>query len=159
MSCGWGLDRSRIGWRIGCGWALEKLRMACGRVAKASPRLRVNYNYHQNPETLSHRMLNAIEPGTDIPIHRHSDKDESFAILRGKVRSTTYNNDGSVIESVVLCQEEVVYGVDIPKGVWHKLESLESGGVEFECKEGPFVSALMILLLKPPLLLVVGLGL
>ena len=97
--------------------------------------------------------------GTDIPIHRHSDKDESFAILRGKVRSTTYNNDGSVIESVVLCQEEVVYGVDIPKGVWHKLESLESGGVEFECKEGPFVSALMILLLKPPLLLVVGLGL
>lgn len=55
------------------------------------------------------------------------------------MRSTTYNDDGSVIESVVLSQEDGVYGVDIPKGAWHKLESLESGSVVFECKEGPFV--------------------
>lgn len=55
------------------------------------------------------------------------------------MRSTTYNDNGSVIESVVLCAEEGRYGVDIPKGVWHKLESLESGSVVFECKEGPFV--------------------
>ena len=87
----------------------------------------------------SHRMLNAIEPGTDIPIHRHPTKDESFVVLRGKVRSTTYKDDGSVIDSVVLSQEDGLYGVDIPKGVWHKLESLESGSVVFECKEGPFV--------------------
>lgn len=60
-------------------------------------------------------------------------------MLRGKVRSTTYNDDGSVIESVVLCAEQGRYGVDIPKGVWRKLESLESGSVVFECKEGPFV--------------------
>lgn len=59
--------------------------------------------------------------------------------MRGKVRSTTYNDDGSMIESVVLSLEEGRYGVDIPKGVWHKLESLESGSVVFECKEGPFV--------------------
>ena len=65
-------------------------------------------------------MLNAIEPGTEIPIHRHPEKDESFVVLRGKVRSTTYNDDGSVIESVVLCPEDGLYGVDIPKGVWHK---------------------------------------
>jgi cupin fold WbuC family metalloprotein len=84
-------------------------------------------------------MLNAVEPGTDIPIHRHPTKDESFVILRGKVRSTTYNDDGSTIESVVLCQKDGVYGVNIPKGVWHKLESLESGSVIFECKEGPYV--------------------
>lgn len=84
-------------------------------------------------------MLNAIEPETDIPIHRHPTKDESFVVLRGKVRSTTYNDDGSVIESVVLCAEEGRYGIDIPKGIWHKLESLESGSVVFECKEGPFV--------------------
>ena len=84
-------------------------------------------------------MLNAVEPGSDIPIHRHPDKDESFVVLRGKVRSTTYKDDGSVIESVVLSQEDGLYGVDIPKGVWHKLESLESGSVVFECKEGPFV--------------------
>ena len=107
--------------------------------AKASARLRMNYNFHQSLEDKCHRMLNAVEPGSDIPIHRHPDKDESFVVLRGKVRSTTYKDDGSVIESVVLSQEDGLYGVDIPKGVWHKLESLESGSVVFECKEGPFV--------------------
>ena len=107
--------------------------------AKASPRLRINYNFHQALDDKCHRMLNAVEPGTEIPIHRHPTKDESFVVLRGKVRSTTYNDDGSVLESVVLCAAEGRYGVDIPKGVWHKLESLESGSVVFECKEGPFV--------------------
>lgn len=107
--------------------------------AKASARLRMNYNFHQSLEDKCHRMLNAVEPGSDIPIHRHPDKDESFVVLRGKVRSTTYKDDGTVIESVVLSQEDGLYGVDIPKGVWHKLESLESGSVVFECKEGPFV--------------------
>ena len=107
--------------------------------AKASLRLRMNYNFHQSLEDKCHRMLNAVEPGYDILIHRHPDKDESFVVLRGKVRSTTYKNDGTVIESVVLSQEDGLYGVDIPKGVWHKLESLESGSVVFECKEGPFV--------------------
>ena len=106
--------------------------------AKASPRLRMNYNFHQSLDDLCHRMLNAVEPGTDIPIHRHPEKDESFVILRGKVRSTTYNDDGTIIEEVVLCQEEGVYGVDIPKNVWHKLEAIESS-VIFECKQGPFV--------------------
>ena len=107
--------------------------------AKESARLRMNYNFHQSLEDKCHRMLNALEPGSDIPIHRHPDKDESFVVLRGKVRSTTYNDDGTVIESVVLSQEDGLYGVDIPKGVWHKLESLEPGSVVFECKEGPFV--------------------
>ena len=107
--------------------------------AKASPRLRMNYNFHQSLDDKSHRMLNAIEPGTDIPIHRHPTKDESFVLLRGRVRVTTHNDDGSEIESVVLSLEDGVYGVDISKGVWHKLESLESGSVIFECKEGPFV--------------------
>ena len=107
--------------------------------AKTNPRLRMNFNFHQSLDDKCHRMLNAIEPGTDIPIHRHPDKDESFVVLRGKVRSTTYKDDGTVIESVVLSQEDGLYGVDIPKGVWHKLESLESGSVVFECKEGPFV--------------------
>lgn len=107
--------------------------------AKKSPRLRMNFNFHQSLDDKCHRMLNAIEPGSDIPIHRHPTKDESFVVLRGKVRFTTYADDGSVIESVVLSQKDGLYGVDIPKGVWHKLESLESGSVVFECKEGPFV--------------------
>lgn len=107
--------------------------------AKASPRLRMNYNFHQSLEDKCHRMLNAVEPGTVVPIHRHPTKDESFVVLRGKVKVTTYNDDGSVIESVVLCQEEGRYGVDIKKGVWHNLESMEPDSVIFECKEGPFV--------------------
>lgn len=131
--------------------------------AKASPRLRMNrwtserrdqagldyskrgggnakrnYNFHQSLDELCHRMLNAVEPETEIPIHRHPDKDESFVILRGKVRVTTHNDDGSIIEDVVLSQESGNYGVDIPKNVWHKLEAIESS-VIFECKEGPFV--------------------
>ena len=101
--------------------------------AKASPRLRMNYNFHQSLEDKCHRFLNAVEPGTVVPIHRHPTKDESFVILRGKVRVTTHNDDGSIIEDVVLSQESGNYGVDIPKNVWHKLESLESGSVIFEC--------------------------
>ncbi len=107
--------------------------------AKASPRLRMNYNFHQSLEDKCHRFLNAVEPETVVPIHKHPTKDESFVILRGKVRVTTHNDDGSVIEDVVLSQESGNYGVDIPKNVWHKLESLEPGSVIFECKEGPFV--------------------
>ena len=107
--------------------------------AKVSPRLRMNYNFHQSLEDKCHRFLNAVEPGTVVPIHKHPTKDESFVIMRGKVRVTTHNDDGSVIEDVVLSQESGNYGVDIPKNVWHKLESLEPGSVIFECKEGPFV--------------------
>ena len=109
------------------------------RRAQNSPRLRMNYNFHHSLDELCHRMLNAVEPGTDVPIHRHPTKDESFVILRGKIRLTTYNDDGSIIESVVLCQEDGIFGVDIPKGVWHKLESLESGSVISNASKGPFV--------------------
>ena len=109
------------------------------RQAQKSVRLRMNYNFHQSLEDKCHRFLNAVEPGTVVPIHKHPTKDESFVILRGKVRVTTHNDDGSIIEDVVLSQESGNYGVDIPKNVWHKLESLESRSVIFECKEGPFV--------------------
>ncbi|MCK8623630.1 WbuC family cupin fold metalloprotein [Prevotella sp. E13-27] len=107
--------------------------------AKASPRLRMNYNFHQSLDEKCHRFLNAVEPGTEVPIHKHPTKDETFVILRGKVRVTTHRDDGSIIEDVVLCAEEGRYGVNIPKGVWHKLEAIEPDSVIFECKEGPFV--------------------
>lgn len=107
--------------------------------AKASPRLRMNYKFHQSLDEKCHRMLNAVEPGTVVPIHRHPTKAESFVVLRGKVKVTTHNDDGSIIDSVVLDPTKGVFGVDIPKNVWHTIESLESGSVIFECKEGPFV--------------------
>ena len=107
--------------------------------AKASPRLRMNYNFHQSLDEKCHRFLNAVEPGTEVPIHKHPTKDETFVILCGKVRVTIHRDDGSIIEDVVLCNEEGRYGVNIPKGVWHKLECIEENSVIFECKEGPFV--------------------
>ena len=105
--------------------------------AKASPRLRMNYNFHQSLEDKCHRMLNAVEPGTVVPIHRHPTKDESFVILRGKVRVTIHNDDGSVIEDVVLSQESGCYGVMFLGGLM--VEALVLGSGVFECKEGPFV--------------------
>ena len=96
------------------------------------------YNFHQSLEDKCHRMLNAVEPGTVVAIHRGVAKDECFVVLRGKVRVTTHNDDGSIIEDVVLSQESGGYGVDIPKGVWHMVEALVLGSVVFECKAGPF---------------------
>ena len=99
----------------------------------------MNYNFHHRLDELCHRMLNAVEPGTVVPIHRHPTKDETFVILRGKVRVTTHNDDGTIIDDVVLSQECGNYGIDIPKNVWHKLESLEENSVIFETKLGPFI--------------------
>ena len=107
--------------------------------AKDSPRLRMNFNFHHSLDEKCHRFLNAVEPGTEVPIHKHPTKDETFVILRGKVRVTTHNDDGSIIDDIILCPEEGMYGVNIPKGVWHKLECIEENSVIFECKEGPFV--------------------
>ena len=107
--------------------------------AKESPRLRMNYNFHQSIDEKFHRFLNAVKPGTEVPIHRHPTKDESFVLLRGKVRVTTHNDNGSPKDIVVLNPEDGLYGVDIPKGVWHTLEAIEPNSVIFECKEGPFV--------------------
>jgi len=78
----------------------EKLLNQVSGEAKASHRLRMNYNFHQSLDDKCHRFLNAVEPGTVVSIHRHPTKDESFVILRGKVRVTTHKNDGSIIEEV-----------------------------------------------------------
>lgn len=106
--------------------------------AKVSPRLRMNYNFHQSLDEKCHRFLNAVEPGTQVEIHRHPAKDETFVLLRGRVEVRTYNDNGSIIESVELCPSEGKYGVNIPKGVWHNLVAIEPNSVFFECKEGPY---------------------
>ena len=106
--------------------------------AKNSPRRRMNYNFHQSLDDKCHRFLNALLPGTSIPVHHHPTKDETFVVLKGKVRVSTYNDDGEVVESYVLCPADGRYGVDIPKNVWHGVECLEPS-VLLECKAGPFV--------------------
>ena len=116
----------------------EKLISGVVEQAKQSPRLRMNYNFHQSLDEKCHRFLNALEPGTQIPGHHHPAKAETFVILKGKVKVSTYNDDGEVVESTIISHDTGVYGVDIPKNVWHSLECLEPS-VLLECKEGPFV--------------------
>ena len=116
----------------------ESLLTQLADEAKKSPRLRKNYNFHQSLQDKCHRFLNALEPGTKIPVHHHPTKDETFMILKGKVRVSTYDDDGELIETCVISQESGIYGVDIPKNVWHGVECLEPS-ILLECKEGPFV--------------------
>ena len=78
-------------------------------------------------------MLNAVEPGTVVAIHRRVAKDECFVVLRGKVGVTTHDDDGAIIEDVVLSQESGNYGGDVSGGVWCMVEALEFGGI-FECE-------------------------
>ncbi|MBP1589934.1 MAG: WbuC family cupin fold metalloprotein [Kiritimatiellae bacterium] len=106
--------------------------------ARQSPRLRMNYNFHQSLDDKCHRFLNAMEVGTRIPIHHHPTKAETFVILKGKVRVSIYNDDGEVVESCTLSHADGVYGVDIPQNTWHGLDCLEPS-VLLECKEGPFI--------------------
>lgn len=117
----------------------EKLIGGVIEEAQKSPRLRKNYNFHQSLDDKCHRFLNALEVGTEVPVHHHATKDETFIILKGRIRVNTYNDEGEILESIVLSQEEGRIGVDIPKNTWHNVECLESGSVIFEVKEGPFV--------------------
>ena len=106
--------------------------------AKASPRLRMNYDLRNSPEDGSQRMLNALEPGTVMPIHRHLSSSETVAILRGKICWHFYDDSGKETESVVLDAHGELRCLNVEKGRWHSLECLESGSVLFECKDGAY---------------------
>ena len=106
--------------------------------AKASPRLRMNYNFHHSLDELCHRMLNAVEPGTEVPIHRHLFSSETVALLRGKIRWRFYDDNGQVDEEVVLDANGDVRCINVEKGRWHSLECLESGSVLLESKDGAY---------------------
>ena len=102
--------------------------------AKVSPRLRMNLDLRNSPEDLSQRMLNAIEPGTVLPIHRHRTTSETVVCLRGDFVEYFYDADGRMTDAI-----EMVPGgtlINIPAGQWHSLESLESGTVLLECRDG-----------------------
>ena len=106
--------------------------------AKESPRLRMNYNLHESFEDSVQRMFNAIEPGSIIPIVRHTTCSETLILLQGKLRVLIYDDKKQIIEDVVLDKALGSIGYHIPKGAWHKVESLETGTVLFETREGPY---------------------
>lgn len=104
--------------------------------AKENPRLRQAYDLRNTPEDNSQRMLNALEPGTIMPIHRHRTSSESIAILRGKMLMRLYDDNGNLTEEVVMEPNGDCPMVQLEKGQWHSLEVLEEGTVVFESKDG-----------------------
>lgn len=106
--------------------------------AKANPRLRQSFDLRNTPEDNSQRMLNALEPGTIMPIHRHLASSETVVLLRGKICWHFYDDAGNETESVVLDANGDVRCINVEKARWHSLECLESGSVLFESKDGKY---------------------
>ena len=104
--------------------------------AKASPRLRMNLDLRNSPADKSQRMLNALEPGTVLPIHRHRDTSETVVCVRGHCEEYFFDVSGTRIAVVDLVPGGNI--LNIPAGAWHSLRSLESGTVVLECKDGPW---------------------
>lgn len=107
--------------------------------AKASPRLRMNLDLRTSEADTSQRMLNAIEPGSIVPIHRHQKTSETFVVLRGKVVEEFYDE----LERICSATYEVSAGgpvcaLNIPAGTWHTLRALESGTIILEMKDGAY---------------------
>lgn len=106
--------------------------------AKVNPRLRQSYDLRNSPEDSSQRMLNALEPGTVMPIHRHMASSETVTLLRGKIRWHFYDDAGKETESVVLDANGDIRCINVEKARWHSLECLESGSVLLESKDGRY---------------------
>lgn len=107
--------------------------------AKESPRLRMNMDLRNSAEDTSQRMLNAIEPGTEVPIHRHQKTSETVVILRGSAVQWLYDDAGAVVGKVMLGSgAEMVPAMNVEKGQWHRIEALESGTVILEMKDGAY---------------------
>ena len=107
--------------------------------AKASPRLRMNLDLRDSEEDTSQRMLNAIEPGSVVPIHRHQKSSETVVCLRGRVVEEYYDERERIcIEAIELSPNGPVVALNIPAGQWHTLRSLESGSVILEMKNGTY---------------------
>jgi len=106
--------------------------------AKASPRLRMNYDLRNSAEDGSQRMLNAIEPGSPLPIHRHRHSSETVVCLRGRLQEVFYNEAGEKTEVIELSPDGPVVALNIPIGQWHTVRVLESGTVILECKDGKY---------------------
>ena len=132
--------------------------------AKESPSLRMNYDLRNSAEDTSQRMLNAIEPGSEVPVHRHQKTSETVVVLRGRVVEEFYaapdvenaasdvqeadleSHDASAISSGPICTASYevspsgpICALNIPAGTWHTLRALESGTVILEMKDGPFI--------------------
>ena len=107
--------------------------------AKASPRLRMNLDLRNSSEDKSQRMLNAIEPGSEVPIHRHQKTSETVVCLRGRLVEEYYDElERICTEAIELSPNGPVVALNIPAGQWHTVRALESGTVILEMKDGTY---------------------
>ena len=107
--------------------------------AKASPRLRMNLDLRNDENDTSQRMLNAIEPGSPLPIHRHQKTSETMVCLRGKLRVEYYDElERACSQSFIIEPNGTNVAVSIPIGVWHTVHALESGTCILEMKNGAY---------------------
>lgn len=104
--------------------------------AKASPRLRCNLDLRNSSEDQSQRMLNALEPGTVMPIHRHKDSSETCVCIRGHFEEYFYDSEGNLTETIDMAPGGVVLNIEV--GQWHSLKCLESGTILLEAKDGAY---------------------
>ena len=116
----------------------KKILDALTARAKESPRLRMNLDLRNSEEDGSQRMLNAIEPGSPLPVHRHRKSSETVVCLRGHLREVFYDDAGQVTEAIDLAPGSGCVALNIPIGQWHTVEVLESGTVILECKDGAY---------------------
>lgn len=109
--------------------------------AAASPRRRKNRNFHPADDHPSHRLLNAMQPDSYIPPHRHLDptKDETFVVLRGQLGLLVFDDIGQVVQTQKVGAGDTAIGVDIPHGTWHTAVALEPDTVFLEAKAGPYL--------------------
>ena len=106
--------------------------------AKASTRLRMNLDLRNSDQDQSQRMLNAIEPGSVVPIHRHPTTSETVVCLRGRLVEEYYSEAGVCTERIEMCPGGPVVALNIPAGVWHTVRALERGTVILEVKDGAY---------------------
>ena len=107
--------------------------------AKASPRVRMNLDLRNSADDQSQRMLNAIEPGSQLPIHRHQKTTETVVCIRGRLVEEYYDElERICTEAIELSPNGPVVAVNIPAGQWHTVRALESGTVIMEVKDGPY---------------------
>ena len=107
--------------------------------AKASPRLRMNLDLRNSADDKSQRMLNAIEPGSPMPIHRHQKTSETVVCLRGRLVWEFYDElERICTDSIELSPNGQIVALNVPAGQWHTVKALESGSVILECKEGAY---------------------
>ena len=105
--------------------------------AVVNPRLRQNFDLRTSTNDNSQRMLNALLPGTIVPIHRHPQSTENVFLLCGKIVEVIYDENGKEIERIHLDPTVGNYGCVVPQGVWHTVEVLEPS-VIYESKDGKY---------------------